>query len=84
MSATQPEKDRRRRTGWFPRSINPVHIGTYECAVMLTSSAPLFRWQLEWDGRGFLVPVPMVVKRWRGLVKRPADARDVMHNRSES
>lgn len=54
-------------TPWFPRSVAPVHIGEYECAVQITSSAPFLLWQLEWDGFGFLVPFPMVVHRWRGL-----------------
>jgi hypothetical protein len=28
-------------------------------------------WVLEWDGKGFKVPMPMMVKQWRGLAKRP-------------
>lgn len=66
------KKDRRRRTPWFPRDTKPVHRGTYECAVKISSSVPPLLWPLAWDGVGFLVPFPMMVLRWRGLVKRPA------------
>ena len=66
-------KDRRRRTPWFQRDTKPVHRGTYECAVKISSGVPTLLWQLEWDGVGFLVPFPMVVLYWRGLVRRPAD-----------
>jgi hypothetical protein len=31
----------------------------------------LVLWELEWDGKGFLVPMPMVVHQWRGLAKPP-------------
>ena len=61
------------RTKWFPRHIHPVRKGTYECLVMITSAAPLFRWSLEWDGVGFLVPVAMVVRRGRGMTKQAAN-----------
>jgi hypothetical protein len=70
------DKDRRRRTPWFPRSINPVHPGTYECGVRISSSVPTMLWELEWDGRGFLVPFPMIVRQWRGLVKRPDGVKE--------
>lgn len=60
------------RTKWFPRHITPVRNGEYECLVRITSSAPLFRWQLPWDGHGFLVPFPMVVRFWRGQTKAAA------------
>lgn len=70
MPTKQP--DRRRRTPWFPRATAPAHLGTYECRVKISSSVPAILWTLPWDGRGFLVPFPMVVLHWRGLVKRPA------------
>lgn len=58
-------------TPWFPRSIAPVHVGEYECAVQITSSAPCLSWRLHWDGTGFFVPFPMVVRGWRGLAEKP-------------
>ena len=59
-----------RKTRWFPRSTPPVRPGHYECAVRWTSAMPrLALWTLEWDGKGFLVPIPMVVHQWRGLTK---------------
>lgn len=64
-------KDRRKRTAWIPRTTKPVYHGVYECSVMLTSCAPNFLWELEWDGVGFKVPCPMVVHAWRGLAKKP-------------
>jgi len=57
------------KTKWFPRDIRPVRNGEYECLVRITSSAPLYAWPLPWDGKGFLVPFPMVVVRWRGQTK---------------
>ena len=62
-------------TRWFPRHITPVRPGIYRCAVRLTSAQRvLFLWDLEWDGHGFLVPVPMVVYQWRGMTKKAHDA----------
>lgn len=60
------------RTPWFKRTTPPVRPGVYECGVRFTSAIPsLVLWDLPWDGRGFLVPFPMVVHQWRGLRKRP-------------
>jgi hypothetical protein len=65
-------KDKRKRTPWFPRNTPPVRHGFYECGVRWTSAMPtLCMWVLEWDGKGFKVPMPMMVKQWRGLAKRP-------------
>lgn len=57
-----------KRTPWFPRETLPVRPGVYECAVRWTSAMryPVV-WKLEWDGKGFLVPIPMIVYHWRGL-----------------
>jgi hypothetical protein len=50
------------RTRWFPRDCFPVRNGEYECAVRLPGLPNrLVLWNLRWDGRGFLVPFPMVV-----------------------
>ena len=58
------------RTRWFPRHVHPVRSGFYECAVKISSAVPPLLWMLEWDGKGFLVPIPMVVLKWRGLTKK--------------
>lgn len=58
------------RTKWFPRRVGPVRPGVYECAVKFSSSVPMMLWKLEWDGTGFLVPIPMVVYWWRGMTKK--------------
>lgn len=58
------------RTKWFPRHVQPARVGEYECAVQITSSAPPILWRLNWDGIGFHVPVPMIVRQWRGLTKK--------------
>lgn len=60
------------KTKWYPRHVHPVRNGIYECAVRISSTAPLFLWMLEWDGAGFLVPFPMVVRKWRGQTKKSA------------
>lgn len=59
------------RTRWFHRQTHrPVRTGFYECSVHISSAVPQLRWLLEWDGNGFLVPIPMVVLKWRGLTKK--------------
>jgi hypothetical protein len=58
-------------TPWYPRHTQPVRNGHYECAVLVTSSAPQILFDLEWDGIGFLVSCPMVVTHWRGLAADP-------------
>lgn len=64
---------RKGKTRWFPRHIEPVRPGQYECAVRLPGIRhALVLWSLVWDGKGFLVPVPMSVHQWRGLTKRAA------------
>ncbi len=54
---------------WFKRSEPPVNPGEYECIAWFTSSAPSSIWRLQWDGHGFLTPIPMVVDYWRGLTR---------------
>ena len=49
----------------------PFHHGEYECAVRITSAQRgLFVWKLRFDGKGFLVPLPMIVVQWRGLTRK--------------
>lgn len=62
------------KTKWFPRYIEPLRVGEYECAVRITTIAPLILWRLRWDGVGFRVPVPMRVVQWRGLTKEAHSA----------
>lgn len=59
------------KTCWYPRHIEPVRNGAYECIVR-TMGGMVGNWTLEWDGKGFLVPFPMVVYRWRGQTKKAA------------
>lgn len=64
-----------KRTPWFPRDTPPTRPGFYGCGVRWTSAMPtLTLWKLEWDGKGFLVPMPMVVRQWRGLARQPRRA----------
>lgn len=62
------------KTRWYPRNIKPVRVGMYQCAVKFSSSVPMMNWPLEWDGTGFLVPIPMCVYWWRGMTKKAHDA----------
>jgi hypothetical protein len=57
------------KTYWFPRRVEPVRKGEYECAVQISRSVRPLLWRLEWDGFGFKVPFPMVVLWWRGMTK---------------
>jgi hypothetical protein len=59
------------RTKWYPRHIFPVRNGEYQCVVRIMGGFHT-EWNLEWDGKGFLVPFPMVVYKWRGLTKAAA------------
>ena len=65
-----------KKTKWFPRDTQPTRPGLYKCAVLITSAQKsLINWGLlEWDGVGFLVPCPMIVKQWRGLRHKPSNA----------
>ena len=58
------------RTRWYPRSISPVRHGAYECVVRIPGGLVCI-WpdKLVWDGVGFLVPMPMGVRQWRGMTK---------------
>lgn len=62
----------RGRTRWMPRNIEPVRNGTYECIVRIPGGIVTVL-PLEWDGMGFIVPMPMIVRKWRGLTKRAYD-----------
>lgn len=65
------------RTRWFKRNqVAPVRPGVYECGVLITSAQRnLFLQKLEYDGIGFLVPVPIMrVIVWRGMTKAAHDA----------
>lgn len=68
-------KSNKGKTQWYPRHQAPARQGVYECRVMITSNAPLFRWMLEWDGKGFVVPFAMKVFHWRGQTKAAYDAQ---------
>ena len=56
------------KTKWFPRHIPPVRNGVYECRVRIMGGLCVL-WNLNWDGVGFIVPLPMNVRQWRGLTK---------------
>lgn len=60
------------KTRWYPRHINPVRLGEYECVAQISRSVPSMLWRLEWDGVGFLCPVPLMIHRWRGRTKAAA------------
>jgi hypothetical protein len=64
------------RTRWrlLIRDGYPIRPGMYECGIRLSRSLPVMAWDLEYDGIGFLVPVPMMVLQWRGLTKKAHDA----------
>jgi hypothetical protein len=64
------------KTKWYPRDIHPMRNGEYECSVRISNSVPLILRRLKWDGKGFLVPFPMVVHSWRGLTKQAAATMD--------
>ena len=62
------------KTRWFPRHVHPVRNGQYECRVRIMGGL-VGLWPLVWDGKGFVVPFPMVVYHWRGLTKSAAQQK---------
>jgi hypothetical protein len=59
------------KTRWYPRHIHPVRNGIYECHVRIMGGLETL-WNLQWESKGFLVPFPMNVYRWRGQTKKAA------------
>jgi hypothetical protein len=61
------------KTRWYPRDVLPVRKGYYECGIRISNAQKYsFLWMLKWDGVGFIVPVPMIVDKWRGRTKAAA------------
>mgnify|MGYP003454248354 CR=1 FL=1 len=75
MSTIQSTKG---KTPWFSRHVHPVRNGTYECHVRIMGGVTSIL-RLEWDGKGFLVPFPMMVYRWRGQTKSAARKQGENH-----
>lgn len=67
------------KTRWFPHHTHPVRNGQYECRVRIMGGL-VGLWSLVWDGKGFLVPFPMVVYHWRGLTKAAARKQGANHD----
>lgn len=65
-------------TRWFPRHVHPVRNGQYECSVRIMGGLVVLL-SLVWDGKGFVVPFPMVVYHWRGLTKAAASKQGANH-----
>lgn len=59
------------RTRWFPVGIKPAREGFYECIIRVPGMPFFVIWgnKLYWDGVGFLVPIPMMVRQWRGQTR---------------
>ena len=57
-------------TRWYPRHIEPVRDGEYECLCQISRALPLLKEKLEWDGIGFRVSFPCGVIWWRGLTRK--------------
>lgn len=68
------------KTRWFPRHVHPVRNGQYECSVRIMGGLVVLL-SLVWDGKGFVVPFPMVVYHWRGLTKAAARKQGANHDR---
>jgi hypothetical protein len=69
------------RTRWFRREERPIRHGMYECIVKISCSVPAMNWGLlEWDGIGFIVPVPMNVIFWRGMTQKACLANGGNHD----
>ena len=72
------------RTKWYPRHIVPVRHGAYECFVRVAGGLhTVWPEPLQYDGKGFLVPLPMGVIKWRGLTKAAHNATQAERERGE-
>ena len=63
-----PAEDSSEVTDWFPKSINPVRVGTYEVINEGSPAAWPFPYSVttaEWDGKKW----SSTVENWRGLTK---------------
>ena len=68
-------KDDKPYTDWFPASINPARVGTYQ----VLDCEQEISWPFEsniiagtWDGKKWDVSVSTTVVKWRGLAKDPS------------
>jgi hypothetical protein len=68
------EDEKSAYTDWFPASINPVRVGTYQ--VLDTEQEVAWPFQSNilagtWDGTKWDISVSTTVVKWRGLNKEP-------------
>jgi hypothetical protein len=62
------------KTDWIPRSMPPVHPGQYECIARIAGGMVFNVGLLDYvEGKGFRVPFPMNVLRYRGMTKKAYD-----------
>ena len=67
-------KDDNPYTDWFPASINPVRVGTYQVLDCEQEVAWPFQSNIlagTWDGKKWDISVSTTVVKWRGLAKNP-------------
>lgn len=68
-------KDDNPYTDWFPASINPVRVGTYQVLDCEQETAWPFQSNIlagTWDGKKWDISVSTTVVKWRGLAKDPS------------
>lgn len=62
-------------TEWFPASINPVRVGTYQCLDVEQEVCWPFQSNIlagTWDGKKWDISVSTTVVKWRGLANDPS------------
>ena len=67
-------KDDNPYTDWFPASINPVRVGTYQVLCCEQEVAWPFQSNIlagTWDGKTWDISVSTTVVKWRGLANDP-------------
>jgi hypothetical protein len=67
-------KDDNPYTDWFPASINPVRVGTYQVLDCEQEVSWPFQSNIlagTWDGKKWDISVSTTVVKWRGLAKNP-------------
>ena len=76
LIATMPEVpiEELEVTDWFPASLNPVRVGTYQVIAEEEESKWPFPSNViagTWDGKKWDVSVSITVSKWRGLSENP-------------
>jgi hypothetical protein len=67
LIATMPDSDEPAVTDWFPITVNPAHVGSYQITGNKYPNWP-FPQHATWDGKSWS---ESDIVSWRGLANKP-------------